>query len=436
MRARGAHVTDIVILVVAVDDGIKPQTQEAIRHAQAADVPIIVALNKIDRAMERVERVKRSFARFGLVPEGEGGETIFVPTSAIKRQGLDTLIEMILLVAEMADLTAPLNGPAKGMIIETRLDKGRGPVATVLVQEGLLERGDVFVAGTTAGKVRAMTDDRGRTVKTAGPSRPVEVMGFDALPDAGEVFSVIPKGRKAKEYLTSLAELQREEEARRAPQVHREAVLRPLDEQVEENCLSLILKTDVFGSIGALSGSLMKLATDEVKVEIIHSGVGTISRADVSLAEIASAEIIGFGIKIDPRIAAFAKQQGVQIKVFDIIYSLLDHVEIVIKKMEKPTLVEEELGTAEVRVVFSVPSIGKVAGCYVQTGRIARDGKARLLRGGEEIYTGRIGSRKRFKKDVKEVQTNFDCGIGLHGFQDYQEEDEIQCYRLVEKTSE
>jgi len=434
MRARGAHVTDIVVLVVAVDDGIMPQTQEAIRHSQASGVPIVVALNKIDRAKANVERVKRSFARFGLIPEEEGGETIFVPTSAIKRQGLDSLIEMILLVAEMADLKAPREGPAKGVVIETRLDRGKGPVATVLVQEGSLQRGDVFVAGTISGKVRALMDDRGRTVKVAGPSHPVEVMGFDALPDAGDPFNVIPKSRRAKEYLGSLAGLQREEEARSAPQVRREAILRPLDER-EENCLNVILKVDVFGSLGALSGSLSKLATEEVKLKIIHSGVGSVTKADVSLAEIASAEIIGFGIKVDPQIGAFAKQQGVTIKVFDIIYSLLDYVETVIKKMEKPTLVEEELGTAEIRAVFPIPSIGKVAGCYVLSGKIARDGKARLLRGGIEVYTGRIGSLKRFKKDVKEVQTNFDCGIGLHGFQDYQEEDVIQCYRLVEEAS-
>ncbi len=436
MRARGAHVTDIVVLVVAVDDGVMPQTQEAIRHSQAAGVPIVVALNKMDRAEQNVERVKRTFARFGLIPEEEGGETIFVPTSAIKRQGLDSLIEMILLVAEMADLKAPREGPAKGVVIETRLDKGKGPVATVLVQEGSLKRGDVFVAGTISGKVRAMTDDRGRTVKAAGPSHPVEVMGFDALPDAGDSFNVIPKSRKAKEYLASFAELQREEESRGAPQVRREAILLPLEEQRQETCLSLILKVDVFGSMGALSGSLSKLATEEVKLKIIHSGVGSVTKADVSLAEIASAEIIGFGIKVDPQISAFAKQQGVTIKVFDIIYSLLDYVETVIKKMEKPTLVEEELGTAEVRAVFSIPSLGKVAGCYVLTGKITRDGKARLLRGGEEVYTGRIGSLKRFKKDVKQVQTNFDCGIGLHGFQDYQEEDVIHCYCLVEKASE
>ncbi len=435
MRARGAHVTDIVVLVVAVDDGVMPQTQEAIRHSQAAGVPIVVALNKMDRAEQNVERVKRSFARFGLIPEEEGGETIFVQTSAINRQGLDSLIEMILLVAEMADLKAPREGPAKGVVIETRLDKGKGPVATVLVQEGSLKRGDVFVAGTISGKVRAMTDDRGRTVKAAGPSHPVEVMGFGALPDAGDPFNVIPKSTKAKEYLASLAELQRDEDARGAPQVRREAILLPF-EVLQENCLSLILKVDVFGSMGALSGSLSKLATEEVKLKIIHSGVGSVTKADVSLAEIASAEIIGFGIRVGPQISAFAKQQGVTIKVFDIIYSLLDYVETVIKKMEKPTLVEEELGTAEVRAVFSIPSLGKVAGCYVLTGKITRSGKARLLRGGEEVYTGRIGSLKRFKKDVKQVQTNFDCGIGLHGFQDYQEEDVIHCYRLVEKASE
>ena len=323
MRARGAHVNDIVVLVVAVDDGVMPQTQEAIRHSQAAGVPIVVALNKIDRAKENVERVKRSLGRFGLIPEEEGGETIFVPTSAIKRQGLESLLEMILLLAEMADLKAPHDGPAKGVVIETRLDKGKGPVATVLVQEGTLKRGDVFVVGTISGKVRAMTDDRGRAVKTAGPSRPVEVMGFDALPDAGDPFNVIPKNRKAKDYLASLAELQRDEEARGAPQVRRESVLTPLEER-EENCLNIILKVDVFGSLGALSGSVLKLATEEVTLKIIHSGVGSVTKADVSLAEIASAQIIGFGIKVDPQISAFAKQQGVAIKVFDIIYSLLD----------------------------------------------------------------------------------------------------------------
>jgi len=256
MRARGAHVTDIVVLVTAVDDGIKPQTEEAIRHAQAAGVPMIVALNKIDRAKENVGRVKRSFARFGLIPEEDGGETIFVETSAIRREGLDTLIEMILLVAEMADLKAPRDGPAKGVVIETRLDKGRGPVATVLVQKGTLKRGDVFVAGTVSGKVRAMRDDRGRDVKTAGPSHPVEVMGFDALPDSGETFYAIPRGRRTKEYLTSLSQLQREQETKATPQVHREAVLLPLTEQ-EENKLNIILKVDVFGSLGALKNSLL-----------------------------------------------------------------------------------------------------------------------------------------------------------------------------------
>ena len=435
MRARGAHVTDIVVLVVAVDDGIMPQTQEAIRHSQAAGVPIIVALNKIDRAKENVERVKRSFARFGLIPEEEGGETIFVQTSAIKRQGLDSLIEMILLVAEMADLQAPREGPAKGVVIETRLDKGKGPVATVLVQEGSLKRSDIFVVGTTSGKVRAMTDDRGRLVKAAGPSHPVEVMGFDALPDAGDILNVIPKDRRAKDYLASLTEHQRDEDARGAPQVHREALLLP-PEMPEETCLNLILRVDVYGSLGALSSSLSKQATEAVKVEIIYSGVGTVSKADVFLAEIASAEIIGFGIKVDPQIISFAKRQGVRIKVFDIIYSLLDYVETIVRKMEKPTLVEEELGAAEVRAVFSIPSVGKVAGCFVLTGKISRDGKARLMRDGVEVHTGRIESLKRFKKDVKEVQTNYECGISLHGFQDYQEEDVIHCYRLVEQAAE
>nr|HDM59793.1 translation initiation factor IF-2 [Bacillota bacterium] len=431
MRARGAHVTDIVVLVVAVDDGIKPQTEEAIRHSQAAGVPIIVALNKIDRAKENVGRVKRSFARFGLIPEEDGGETIFVETSAIRREGLDTLLEMILLVAEMADLKAPRDGPAKGVVIETRLDKGRGPVATVLVQEGTLKRGDVFVSGTVSGKVRAMRDDRGRNVKAAGPSQPVEVMGFDGLPDAGETFYVIPKGRRAKEYLASLSQLQREQEAKATPQVRREAVLEPLTEK-EENKLRIILKVDVFGSLGALKSSLLNLATDEVEIDIIHAGVGSITKADVSLAEIASAKIIGFGIGIDPQISAFAKQHNVEIKLFNIIYSLLDYVEVLVWKLEKPTLTEEELGTAEVRAVFSVPSAGKVAGCYVLSGRIVRDGKARLLRGGEEVYNGKIASLRRFKKDVREVQANFECGIGLHSFQDYREGDVIYCYHIVE----
>lgn len=435
MRARGAHVTDIVVLVVAVDDGIMPQTQEAIRHSQAAGVPIIVALNKIDRAKENVERVKRSFARFGLIPEEEGGDTIFVQTSAIKRQGLDSLIEMILLIAEMADLQAPREGPAKGVVIETRLDKGKGPVATVLVQEGSLKAGDIFVVGTTSGKVRAMTDDRGRLVKAAGPSHPVEVMGFDALPDAGDILNVIPKDRRAKDYLASLTEHQRDEDARGAPQVHREALLLPPEAQ-EEPCLNIILRVDVYGSLGAISSSLSKLATEAVKVEIIYSGVGTVSKADVFLAEVASAEIIGFGIKVDPQIISFAKRQCVTIKVFDIIYSLLDYVETIVRKMEKPTLVEEELGTAEVRAVFSIPSVGKVAGCFVLTGKMTRDGKARLLRDGVEVHTGRIESLKRFKKDVKEVQTNYECGISLHGFQDYQERDVVHCYRLVEQATE
>ncbi|MCD6328378.1 translation initiation factor IF-2 [bacterium] len=437
MRARGAHVTDIVVLVVAVDDGLMPQTEEAIRHAKTANVPIIVALNKIDKAKENVERVKRSFARFGLLPEKEGGETIFIETSAIRRVGLESLLEMIIILSQMLDLKAPRKGPARGTIIETKLDKGRGPVATVLVQEGLLERGDTFVAGMSSGKVRAMTDDLGRKVKEAGPSRPIEVMGFDSMPHAGDVFYAIPKGRKAKDYLQSLEALQREEELKRAPKMPGEPYLPPLEDEVEARAqFSIILKVDVFGSLGALSNSLSKTAKGEVDLEIIHSGVGSVSKADVSLAEIASAEIIGFGIKVEPQIAAFAKQQGVKISRFDVIYSLLDYVATALVKLEKPTLEEEEIGRAEIRAIFSIPSAGRVAGCFVQSGRIARDGKARVFRNGEEIYSGKISSLKRFKKDVKEVQTNFDCGIGLHGFQGYQEKDIIQCYKLVEKRPE
>jgi len=434
MRARGAHVTDIVVLVVAVDDGVMPQTQEAIRHAQDAGVPIIVALNKIDKAKQNVEKVKRSLAQFGLIPEEEGGETIFVPTSATQRIGLETLLEMIVLVAEMMELRAAHKGPAKGVVIESRVDRGKGPVATVLVQEGLLRRGDLFVAGITSGKVRAMMDDRGRTVKEAGPSMPVEVMGFDALAEAGDAFYVIPKGRKAKEYLESLEQLQREEDRTKPRLLPREPLL-AVDQQ-EEAKLKLILKVDVYGSLGAISNAILGVAKGDIEIEIIHSGVGSVTKADVSLAAIAGAQIIGFGIRLEPQIAAFAKQQGVKIKVFDVIYTLLDYVESLLRLMEKPTLVEETLGTAEVRAVFSIPSAGKVAGCFVQNGRVVRDANARVFRNGQEIYEGRIASLKRFKKDVKEVQTNFDCGIGLQNFQDIEVGDIIECYHVVERAPE
>jgi len=434
MRARGAQVTDLVILVVAADDGVMPQTVEAINHAKAAGVPIIVAINKIDKPNANPEKVKRDLAQYGLIPEEWGGETIFVEISAKHGTNVDELLEMVLLQAELMELKANPNKPAKGTVLEAKLDPKRGPVATLLVKEGTLHQGDALVAGLHWGKVRAMLDFQGKPVKEAGPSVPVEVLGLAGVPLAGEPFMVMENERKAK----ALSE-ERQEKAREVqmskPRVSLEELMRQLTEG-EAKEFRIILKADVQGSLEALKDSLRKLSTDEVKVNVVHAGVGGITESDVMLASASKAVIIGFNVRPDAQAKRAAEKEGIEIRLYRVIYALLEDVEKAMAGMLEPEYREVVLGRAEVRQVFQVPKVGKVAGCYVQEGKIVRNAKARLIRDGVVVYDGSLASLKRFKEDVKEVAAGYECGIGLQDFNDIKEGDIIEAYELEEVARE
>ncbi|RKY00486.1 translation initiation factor IF-2, partial [Candidatus Poribacteria bacterium] len=430
MRARGAQVTDIVVLVVAADDGVMPQTVEAINHAKAAGVPIIVAVNKIDKPEAKPDMVRQQLSEYGLVPEEWGGDTIFVDVSAKTGEGVDTLLEMILLLAEVMELKANPDKPARGTVIEARLDRGKGPVATVLVQEGTLRVGDAFIAGLYAGKVRAMTDDKGRRVKEAGPSMPVEVMGFEGVPQAGDQFVVMDE-----EEARRLSE-ERQEEARRrqlAPTRSRmtlEEFLK-MAREGEEKELRVILKGDVQGTVEAVSGVLKKLgdeAPDGVSLSILHSGVGAITETDVMLASASNGVIIGFNVRPTGKAMKLAEQERVQIKTYRVIYDLIDDVKKALQGMLEPEIREVVLGRAEVRKVFNVARFGRVAGCYVLEGKVVRGANLRVIRDGTVIYEGKLDSLRRFKDDVREVQQGFECGIGMESFNDFKEGDILECY--------
>ncbi|MBX5476013.1 MAG: translation initiation factor IF-2 [Clostridia bacterium] len=431
MRARGAQVTDIAVLVVAADDGVMPQTVEAISHARNAGVPIIVALNKIDKENANPERVKQQLAEHDLLPEEWGGDTIVVPVSAVQRKGIDELLEMILLVAELQELKADPKRRAVGTIIEAQLDRGRGPVATVLVQTGTLRRGDAFVAGRTWGKVRAMVDDRGRNLDRAGPSTPVEVLGFEDVPDAGDAFEVVADEKTARDIAASRQEAQRQEEleARKAVSL---ADFHQRSQVGADKELRLIIKADVQGSLEAIRASLEKVRTEEAYATIIHMAVGAISASDVMLAAASDAVILGFNVRPDANARQEAERAGVEIKTYRVIYDLIDDVRDALAGMLSPKYEEAVVGQAEVRQVFKVPSVGVVAGCYVQEGRIARGASVRLLRNGVVVYDGRIASLKRFKDDVREVAAGYECGIGLERFHDIKEGDVIEAYEQRE----
>jgi translation initiation factor IF-2 len=428
MRSRGAKVTDIVILVVSADDGVMPQTIEAINHAKAANVPIIVAINKIDKPEANPERVKTSLTEYDLIPEAWGGKTIFAEISAKKRIGLPHLLEMILLQAEVLELKANPQRPMGGVIIEAKLDRGRGPVATVLVQEGTLKVGDAFVAGTQAGRVRALINDMGVKVKEAGVAMPVEVIGFTGVPAAGDTFVVTIDERVAKEVAQDRMHRQRLVALAHTPRVTLTDFFTKIQEGMVKE-LRLVIKADVQGSAGALAESIEKLSTSAVKVRVIHKGVGRISESDVLLASASSAIVIGFNVRPDPSVAALAEHENVDMRLYSIIYDAISDVRAAMEGLLDPTFVEKVLGRAEVRQTFQLPKAGVISGCYVQSGQISKSGtKARVLRDSVVVYAGKISSLRRFKDDVKEVSTGFECGIGIENFNDMKLGDVIEVY--------
>jgi translation initiation factor IF-2 len=431
MRARGAQVTDIVVLVVAADDRVMPQTIEAVDHARAAEVPIIVAINKIDLPDAEPDLVRQDLSKIGLVVEEWGGKTICVEISAKTGQGVDKLLEMILLLAEMMELKADRTRSARGVVVESKMEVGRGVVGTVLVQDGVLKVGDPFVSSAFSGRVRAMYDERGRKVAEAGPSTPVEVLGWSGTPQAGDTFLVMHDEREAKALSSKRQQLLREQQIRGTKKM----TLADLQEQIkhgEMSQLNLVVKADVDGSMEAISDSLAKLGTDEVKTEIIHKGVGAVNEGDVLLAAASDAVILAFSVKPDVKARDLAVREHVDIRLYDVIYNLVDDVKKALSGLLKPDVREVITGTAEVRRVFHLSRAGTVAGSYVMSGNISRNSRARLKRDGDVVFDGRISSLKRIKDDVREVASGFDCGIGLEGFDDIHEKDIIEAYAVEE----
>ena len=428
MRARGARVTDVVVLVVAADDGVMPQTKEAIDHARAANVPIVVAVNKIDKPDANPERVKRELSELGLMPESWGGTTVTVEVSARQRKNLDQLLEMLLLVADMADLKANPKRRAMGTVLETKLDRGRGPVATVLVQDGTLKEGDLFIAGTVDGKVRALFDHLGRKIKKAGPATPAEVLGLSSLPQPGDTFQVIDDPIKARQVV---AHRQAQAKERHLGGKGGRLTLESLQQQMAEGGmkeLPLIIKADVQGSAEVLADTLAKLADERVKIRIIHTGVGAINESDVLLGAASNAIIIGFNVRPDRNAAEVAEREKVEIRQHSVIYNVTDEMKKAMAGLLEPTIKESRLGSAEVRQTFKAAKVGTIAGCMVLDGRISRSGdaQARLLRDNVVVWKGKIASLRRFKDDVSEVKSGLECGIGLERFNDVKVGDVIE----------
>ncbi len=433
MRARGAKVTDIVILVVAADDGVMPQTREAINHSKAAGVPIIVAINKIDKPDAKPDRVKQELTEHGLVASDWGGDTTMVEVSAKKRMNLEELLEMVLLQADLMDLKANPDKSAKGTIVEGKLDKGRGPVATVLVQEGTLRTGDYCVVGVHSGRVRAMQNDRGERVTEAGPAMPVELIGLSGVPDAGDIFVAMKDEKQAKEIATLRQIKQRELELAK----HAKMSLEQLYEKIQKGevkDLNVIVKADVQGSVEAVAESLRKLSTDAVRLNVIHTAVGAITETDVNLATASNAIIIGFSIRPEVKAQQLAEKEGVDIRLYNVIYDAVDDVRKAMEGLLEPVFKEKYLGRAEIREVFSVPKVGNVAGCYIQDGKIVRNAQVRLLRDNVVVYEGKLSSLRRFKDDVKEVATGYECGMGLENYNDIKPGDIIEAFEM-EKTA-
>ncbi len=433
MRARGAKATDIAVLVVAADDGVMPQTIEAINHAKAASVPIIVAINKMDKPDSNPDRVKQQLAEHELVPEDWGGSTVTVPVSARSKMGIDDLLDMILLTADLQEIKSNPNKLAQGVIIESKLDKGKGPVATVLIQAGTLRVGDNFVVGTVSGKVRAMFNYLGQQVKEAPPSSPVQVIGYSAVPVAGELFKVVPTDKEARD----IAEKTQLSERERALSPVRTLNLESISEQIEEGKLkelNLVIKADVQGSAEALSQSLSKLTVDDVRLRIIHSAVGDVSETDVSLAAASSAIVIAFNVRVEPKTREMAEKERVDVRTYNIIYRVIEDVQKALEGLLEPEFEEVLTGKALVRQTFTIGKSNVVAGCYVTDGKIVRNATIRLMRGTTLIHTGKIDSLKRFKDDVKEVATGFECGMSLEKFNDIQENDIFESYVMQVKT--
>jgi translation initiation factor IF-2 len=431
MRARGAKSTDIVILVVAADDGVMPQTLEALSHAKAAEVPIVVAINKIDKENANPDRVKQQLSEQGLIPQDWGGDVEMVPVSAITGDGIDDLLETILLVADLEDLKASAEGRAAGVVLEAHLDVGRGPVATVLVQRGTLRVGEPLVAGAAWGRVRALIDDHGQQIKEAGPSTPVRVLGLDEVAEAGDQFVVAPDEKTARGVAEKREHYHRVANLGREASVSGGGKLEDIFEQIQRGeaaTLNLIVKADVTGSLEAVTESLRKLERDEVKLAFVHRAVGGITESDIQLASTSNATIIGFNVRPDRKARELAQDEGVEIRTYEIIYKLLEDIEAAMVGMLAPEFEEVVTGEAEVREVFSVPRVGKVAGCYVLDGVISRGSKVRFLREGTIIWKGAISSLRRFKDDVSEVRSGFECGIGLTDFQDLKQGDVIETY--------
>ena len=434
MRARGAMCTDIAILVVAADDGIMPQTVEAINHAKAANIPIIVAINKMDKHGANPDRIKQQLTEYDLVPEEWGGETIICPISAKTGQGIDELLEMVILTAEVQELKANPNRLAKGVVIEARLDKSRGPVATLLVQNGTLKQGDILIAGTAVGRVRVMTDDKGRTVKTAGPSMPVEITGLAEVPGAGDIFNAVEDERMARQ----LVEQRKEEIKAAANKTKGKVTLEDLFAQIQEGEmkeLNIIVKADVQGSAEAVKASLEKISNEEVRVKVIHAGVGAISENDVLLASTSNAIIVGFNVRPDPVAAASAARAKVDMRMYRVIYDAINEIQDAMKGMLAPKFKEVIIGHAEVRQTYKVSAIGTIAGCYVKDGKVTRDAQVRVLRDNIVIHEGQLGSLQRFKDSVKEVAANYECGMSIEKFNDIKEGDIFECF-VMEQIKE
>ncbi len=435
MRSRGAQVTDMVVLVVAADDGVMDQTKEAINHAKAAGVPIVVAINKIDKPDADPQRVMRELAEYELIPEEWGGQTIFVQTSAKQKIGIDDLLEQILLQAEILELTADPKRKAKGTVIEAQLHKGRGPIATILVQQGTLRVGEAFVVGQQYGKVRAMFNDRGQRVKEAGPSVPVEVQGLSGVPQAGDEFMVVKNEKMAKSISNERQLRAREAELAKASKISLDNLFDKLKEG-EAKELRVLLRADVQGTLEAFSGSLEKLSTEEVRIKVLHAGTGTITDSDVLLAAASDAVIIGFNVRPSAKVAELAKKENVEIRYYDVIYHALEDIKKAMAGLLEPTFEEKVLGSVEVRETFQVPKVGTIAGCYVTNGKIERNAQVRVVRDGVVVYTGRIASLKRFKDDVREVAAGYECGVGIENFNDIKVGDVFEVFVLEEVAAE
>ena len=429
MRARGAKVTDIVVLVVAADDGVMPQTVEAINHARAANVPIVVAINKIDKPEANLDRIKQDLANHGLQPEDWGGETVTVPVSAKTREGLPHLLEMLLLQSDLLELKANPDKPARGTIVEAKLDRGRGPVATVLVQEGTLRPGDPFVCGPYAGRVRAMIDDKGHKVAVADPSTPVEILGLSAVPEAGSSFVVVADEATARQVADHRLAKHREASLLKTAKVSLEDLYRQV-QAGDTKELRIVIKADVQGSVEALADALTRLSTDEVRLNVLHASVGGITESDVMLAVASNAVVIGFNVRPESKATAAAEREGVDLRLYTVIYDALNDVRDAMEGLLEPTFREKVLGRAEVRDTFTIPNIGMIAGCFVTEGKIARNASARLVRDHVVVYTGKIVSLRRFKDDAREVQSGYECGIGLDNFQDVKVGDVIEAYEM------